>query len=314
MANKAPSFQFYPKDWLADKKVIILNYEEKGIYFEMLCHMWNDSENQCSIENNTEILRKILHISTKKTQKILKIFMQPGLELFKVEGNMLVSKRLSEEKEKQKQTSIKRQEAANKRWHSEQCKSNANALQKECLASSSSFASPSSIKILLKDKTYYTVPQEEIISLKEAYPKIDTIATLKIIAQWNKANPIKRKTLKGISKHINSWFMSAYKDQTKQSGPVNDGTTPWEPEKEPVPVCPEWQRILDKIEGKVESQESFDTWFLPTRLLSSDDKKVVIGVPNSLFPNWLRDHYSEVIRDALEGREYTFEVLPGIKA
>lgn len=40
MKNKAPAFQFYPKDWLTDDKVCAMSMAEQGIYFQLICFDW----------------------------------------------------------------------------------------------------------------------------------------------------------------------------------------------------------------------------------------------------------------------------------
>jgi uncharacterized protein YdaU (DUF1376 family) len=40
MKNAAPSFQFYPADFLADINVQTMTMEERGIYITLLCHCW----------------------------------------------------------------------------------------------------------------------------------------------------------------------------------------------------------------------------------------------------------------------------------
>ena len=65
--NKPPAFQFYPKDWL-DFKVTRMRYEAQGIYMRILCHMWTDSKDQCSILNDDKAISAALGISIKRWQ------------------------------------------------------------------------------------------------------------------------------------------------------------------------------------------------------------------------------------------------------
>ena len=39
---KAPAFQFYPKDFLADANVMAMNMEERGCHITLLCACWNE--------------------------------------------------------------------------------------------------------------------------------------------------------------------------------------------------------------------------------------------------------------------------------
>ena len=40
--NKPPAFQFYPKDFLMDDKVAVMNLEQKGAYVVLLSYCWNN--------------------------------------------------------------------------------------------------------------------------------------------------------------------------------------------------------------------------------------------------------------------------------
>ena len=40
MAEKSPAFQFYPKDYLTDAKVVAMTPEIRGLYVQLLCHDW----------------------------------------------------------------------------------------------------------------------------------------------------------------------------------------------------------------------------------------------------------------------------------
>ena len=40
--SKAPAFQFYARDWLADSKVRRLRLDERGAYCDLLCVQWNE--------------------------------------------------------------------------------------------------------------------------------------------------------------------------------------------------------------------------------------------------------------------------------
>lgn len=148
--SKAPAFQFYPKEYLSDYKVLRMSWEAQGIYWSLLSHIWNDTKTQYSIKNDPESIRAIFKLSKKKFEKVFKQIQWPGDSILKEEHGMLISERLKEEKEKQEKTSRKRQEAANKRWGEKESKSNASALQKEC----SAFASPTPIASSLKSKTH----------------------------------------------------------------------------------------------------------------------------------------------------------------
>jgi chromosomal replication initiator protein len=79
-----------------------------------------------------------------------------------------------------------------------------------------------------------------------------------------------------------------------------------------------WDQALQHIEGRVPKQV-FDTWFLPVRLQGIEDSSVRLEVPNKFFADWLSQHYSELLTEALNSAsggvgdvEITF--VPGGKA
>lgn len=91
--NKPPSFPFYPKDW-SDFKVQRMSYEAQGIYINILCFMWKDSRDQCSILDNDKSISRSLGISIRKWQSIKKEIQFDGDPLLMQKGNKLISKKL----------------------------------------------------------------------------------------------------------------------------------------------------------------------------------------------------------------------------
>ena len=59
-----------------------------------------------------------------------------------------------------------------------------------------------------------------------------------------------------------------------------------------------WDEILNRVETKV-NRHSFYTWFRPTSFLKDSGEIITIRVPNPLFKDWLRKHYSGVLSEAL---------------
>ncbi len=59
-----------------------------------------------------------------------------------------------------------------------------------------------------------------------------------------------------------------------------------------------WDEVLGKVEVKV-NRHSFATWFRPTTMLSLQGSRLVIGVPNAQFREWLAKNYQAVIAEAL---------------
>ena len=64
------------------------------------------------------------------------------------------------------------------------------------------------ISIRLVDGSHFHPTREDIEMWKEAFPEIDVESELRKCAAWNDANPSKRKTHKGIKRHIVAWLGS----------------------------------------------------------------------------------------------------------
>ena len=65
------------------------------------------------------------------------------------------------------------------------------------------------MQIILKDGTYFQPDQEFISEMQRFYPNININKELTKIAAWNYSNESRRKTKRGIKKHINSWLCKA---------------------------------------------------------------------------------------------------------
>ena len=99
--NRPPAFLFYPKDW-DDFKVQRMSYEIQGIYLKILCLMWKDSKDQCSILNNDKFISNALGLSLKKWRAAKKEIQYDGDPLLKETDEKFTSNRLKKEVKKLK--------------------------------------------------------------------------------------------------------------------------------------------------------------------------------------------------------------------
>ncbi len=60
-----------------------------------------------------------------------------------------------------------------------------------------------------------------------------------------------------------------------------------------------WEDILDYVKNHIPEVE-YRTWFEQVRPLGIDNGTFMIGVPHSFARNWLRNHYGDVLEQALE--------------
>ncbi len=59
-----------------------------------------------------------------------------------------------------------------------------------------------------------------------------------------------------------------------------------------------WREALRNIEGKI-TKQSFETWLKPTVIESITDEEINLLVPNKFFGEWIKDHFMELIDNAL---------------
>ena len=99
--NRPPAFQFYPKDWL-DFKVQRMSFEAQGVYMKLLCFMWNDSRDQCSLPDDDEMIARALGATAEHWLKLRGEIQRENDPIFEQKKGRLVSKRLREEATKQR--------------------------------------------------------------------------------------------------------------------------------------------------------------------------------------------------------------------
>lgn len=59
-----------------------------------------------------------------------------------------------------------------------------------------------------------------------------------------------------------------------------------------------WEKSLNHIKQKV-SQQNFDTWIRPIKIVSLEGNHASLSVPNRFFKDWLVENYVEMIREAI---------------
>ena len=59
-----------------------------------------------------------------------------------------------------------------------------------------------------------------------------------------------------------------------------------------------WHEVLSILKAKVNPQ-SYQTWLRPTRFSHVAGTTLFVRVPNREFQDWIQEHYSQFIHDAL---------------
>ena len=98
--NRAPSFQFYPKDWL-DFRVQRMSLEAQGAYLKLLCFMWKDGPRQSSILDDNDLLARAIGTTVANWRKLRAEIQQKNDPIFIEKDGHLHSKRLRGENMKQ---------------------------------------------------------------------------------------------------------------------------------------------------------------------------------------------------------------------
>lgn len=55
-----------------------------------------------------------------------------------------------------------------------------------------------------------------------------------------------------------------------------------------------WNKLLNHLKNEV-SEQVFNSWFMPIAPLSFSDDKLVLGVPNEFFRDWIRERYLSLL-------------------
>lgn len=116
MDKKAPAFQFYPSDFLADERVALMSNREVGCYIKLMCYCWREG-------SIPDCIQKIARLCGETEQDMTAIW-EDIKGCFKSNGNdRLIHPRLERERTKQENYRKKKSRAgylgANSKWNSE---------------------------------------------------------------------------------------------------------------------------------------------------------------------------------------------------
>lgn len=101
--EKVPAFQFYPKDFLTDAKVVLMSNTEIGVYMRLLCFCWLEGDLPLEMESLAKMARMPLKQFTKFWENTV------VRQCFTVVDGRMRQGRL--DAERQKQTEFKRRQS-----------------------------------------------------------------------------------------------------------------------------------------------------------------------------------------------------------
>src|SRR5437588_6778146 len=97
-----------------------MRLESQGAYIRILCHMWRDSSDQCSIENSTLTLSRLLSITSARCTRIISEIQWSGDPIFEEVRGRFISRRLervrAQQDERRKEAAESGKRGAEKRW------------------------------------------------------------------------------------------------------------------------------------------------------------------------------------------------------
>ncbi len=223
-AEKRPAFQFYPKDFLSDVRVMHMSNTERGIYITLLCICWLEE----TIPGDIATLSKLARARPDRFTKMWSASLQKCFCMTD-DGNYR-HKRLDEERAKQgvfRQIQRKKGEASGLarrtavQFGSRSVEPNTNSPISDLL-SSSSYVQEESRELLPHSRPAFLIfpvtgtkghewPLTETLVLKwsTSYPALDIRAESRKALAWIEANPRQKKTFGGMPAFMVRWFNRA---------------------------------------------------------------------------------------------------------
>jgi uncharacterized protein YdaU (DUF1376 family) len=173
--NKAPAFQFYPKDWLTDPDVVCMSMAQKGAYITLICYCWREDK----LPNNEDYIRKLLGNVPK-----WKTLWNGVKHKFEIQGDYLIHPRLEKERTKQEEHRKKKSNAGKigmeKRWSKPKIIDNT---VKDVLITKNNSSSSTSVSIAHSSDIYTSSFNE----FWEVYPR--KVGKKNAMEVWNKMKP-----------------------------------------------------------------------------------------------------------------------------
>lgn len=115
--SKPPSFQFYPADWISHTRH--LDAYAQHVLLNVTCFMWIHADDHSSFPNDPAMIGRMCGISESEALDAINKLTTPPIVCLEIDGNMLVSKRLRKERDKQKAYSDSRSNNAKSKAHAQ---------------------------------------------------------------------------------------------------------------------------------------------------------------------------------------------------
>src|SRR3990167_9412802 len=101
VTKKLPAFMFYPGDWRKDTAVQSLDYEMRGVWFELICFMWESDERGKLVLNGKAMdendISKLLGLPLSQTSKIVATLLAKGVAKIEQNTGVIYCKRITDD-------------------------------------------------------------------------------------------------------------------------------------------------------------------------------------------------------------------------
>ncbi len=223
--DKAPAFQFYVRDYLTDEAVLMMSYEQRGIYDTLLCHQWLER----SISADPQELAKLLKVSPRRFLKLW-----PGIAVcFSSAGDgRLVNERLERQRREQDEYAAGQVEhgkrgaavrwAGHRRPYAEPIRVPTQSLMGFDSSASATASTPSTeivegvaappvlvFPVVGTPGPEWPLTQPQIDDWSALYPDLNILAECRKALAYVQAKPSNRKTGRGMPAFLVRWFNRA---------------------------------------------------------------------------------------------------------
>ena len=155
----SPAFQFYVKQWLGDDKVMLMDWDARGMHLHYMCIAWQ-MQPPCTLPDDDEILQKWVGNPSDWCRLKKQIF-----RAWSLENGLWTQEGLLREYLKQKNFSESRRRNAEEGWSKRRVKAHPKQVHSKCYALQSSTTDNN--PIVLFDKFYQAYPRHVGISAAE---------------------------------------------------------------------------------------------------------------------------------------------------
>lgn len=230
--SKPPAFQLYASDFYMDTAG--WTAWEVGVYLRLLLYEWVNGGIPNDIESIARIVGEPIPAKTKRFNKRRGVILCEfevkitcnTLKKFSLNSNgFLINSRLEEVREKQNEYREKQSISGSKGIEKKKKEgiypfkklsdpssnpSSNPSSETQALQSSSSINKPPIVPLLkiplIKKDGEFEITQKDIDGWQETFPGMDVLPCIRFIRQWNIDTPDRRKTRRGIRKHISGWL------------------------------------------------------------------------------------------------------------